>query len=104
MSNLVWHDYLVLVSFVACVVGLLLLADVKRSKSDDIEETDYMLLLMTFTYWLVYCLAVGIQKTGIPQWDTLLLSLRLTAAISYLLTFSCILSLPLHRFALRHAE
>jgi hypothetical protein len=32
------------------------------------------------------------------------MTLKITTALSYFLTFSCILSLPLHRFAVHHVE
>jgi hypothetical protein len=103
MPNLVWHDYLLVLSFVASIVGLCLLLgnDKQAQKADDFEETEETLLKMTFAYWMVYCLAMSIQKLTLPVWDELLLSLKLTAIISYFLTFSCILSLPLHHIQVR---
>lgn len=99
-----WHDYLVLISFAACIVGLWLLSDSNQTQADELEETEQILFRMSFTYWIVYCVAVGIQKLALPDWEILLLSLRLTAALSYFLTFACIVCLPLHRFAVRQVE
>lgn len=100
MPNLIWHDYWVVVSLIACITGLSLLFNTKQAQADDLEETERSLLMMSFSYWMVYCVAFGIQKIDLPEWETLLLSLKLTTAFSFFLTFSCILSLPLHRFAL----
>ncbi len=99
MPNPIWHDYWVVVSFVACIAGLFLLFNTKH-QAGELEATERSLSAMSFSYWMVYCVAFGIQKIDLPEWETLLLSLKLTTAFSYFLTFSCILSLPLHRFAL----
>ena len=104
MLNLGWHDYLVLISFAACVAGLLLLSDGKQTQADELEETERTLFSMSFSYWIVYCVAFGIQKICLPDWEVVLLNLRLTAALAYFLTFACILSLPLHRLAVRQVE
>lgn len=104
MLNLGWHDYLVLLSFFACIAGLVLLSDTKNAQANELEETEQVLFRMSFAYWAVYCVAVGIQKIALPNWDILLLSLKLTAALSYFLTFACVVCLPLHRFAVRQVE
>jgi len=100
MPNL-WHDYLLALSFVACVAGLWLLFEPKKVLATEPEQTERILFKMSFTYWLVYCIAVGIQKLTLPDWDILLINLKLTAIFSYFLTFSCILCLPLHQIASR---
>ena len=104
MLNLSWHDYLVLISFAACVTCLCLIFDDNQTQVNDLEETEQTLFKMSFTYWMVYCVAFGIQKIALPDWEILLLSLKLTAALSYFLTFACIVCLPLHRFAVRQIE
>ncbi|ARV58576.1 hypothetical protein BZZ01_07930 [Nostocales cyanobacterium HT-58-2] len=101
--NFICHDFFVLVSFVACIAGLLLLWERKQEKNDT-EQTERILFRMSFSYWLVYCVAFAIQKIVLPDWDTLMMSLKITAALSYFLTFSCIVSLPLHKLAVRHVE
>ncbi|MBV9385518.1 MAG: hypothetical protein JOZ78_03715 [Chroococcidiopsidaceae cyanobacterium CP_BM_ER_R8_30] len=104
MLNLSWHDYLVLISFVACIAGLFLMFNGSQAQADELEATEQALLSMSFSYWIVYCVAIGVQKICLPEWDLVLLSLKLTAAFSYFLTFACILSLPLSRLAVRHVE
>ncbi|MGH7997921.1 MAG: hypothetical protein ACREPR_00415 [Brasilonema sp.] len=101
--NLVCHDFFVLLSFIACIAGLLLLWERKQEK-DETEETEKILFRMSFSYWLVYCVAFAIQKIVLPDWETVMMTLKITAALSYFLTFSCIVSLPLHKFAVRHVE
>lgn len=101
--NLFCHEFAVAVSAVACVVGLLLLWDAKQPK-EEAQETEETLLRMSFSYWLVYCIAFGIEKMVLPDWEGLTMTLKMTTALSYFLTFSCILSLPLHKFAVHEIE
>lgn len=101
--NILCHEFVVAVSFVACIVGLFLLWDGKQQK-DEREETEQILFRMSFTYWLVYCVAFGLEKILLPSWEPIVMSLKITTALSYFLTFSCILSLPLHRFAVHQVE
>jgi hypothetical protein len=102
-SNIFCHEFVVAVSFVACIIGLALLWDSKQQKND-IEETEQILFRMSFSYWLVYCIAFGIEKLVLPEWESAIMTLRITTALSYFLTFSCIVSLPLHKFAVHRVE
>lgn len=71
---------------------------------DDFQETEQSLLTMSFAYWLVYCIAFGMEKVFLFNWEAVIITLRITTALSYFLTFSCILSLPLHKFAVHKIE
>jgi hypothetical protein len=119
LTNVFCHSVFVAISSIACLAGLILLWN--RSPSDDeVEETERILLRMSFAYWLVYCMAFGVQKLIIPDWENAILqwshyppgmlkayvnaTLKLTTALSYFLTFSCILCLPLHKFAVHEVE
>jgi hypothetical protein len=102
--NFSWHDYLLMASFVAAISGIVLLKTDQSPAKNDIEAADQMLMLMSFTYWLVYCIAFGLQKAISPDWETVILSIKLTGVIAYLLTASCILSLPLNRVSVRQPE
>ena len=113
MVELNWHDYLVMVSFVASIAGLVLLGDNRNSQSTDDSLGDSfasrtlseeILIKMSFTYWIVYCISVFGLKLHLPEDSWLLLSLKLTTVLSYLLTASTILSLPLQRMAVRQVE
>lgn len=99
MAHPIWHDYLNLASFFASVAGLYILLGKKQDQQADQEVADQVLFSMAFAYWIVHCVAIGAQKWICPDWTTCMLSLKWTAVISYLLTFSCALSLPLHRIA-----
>ncbi len=104
MSELSLHELLVIFSSFACVAGISLLVSDRDLTRDDVETADHMLMLMTFAYWLVYCGAVGLQKIILPEWEVAMLSAKLTGVIAFLLTASCILSLPLNRVADRQVE
>jgi hypothetical protein len=102
-ANFLCHDFFVAVSCVACIIGLLLLWENKQQKNNA-DATEVILFRMTFCYWLVYCVAFGIEKLVFPHWEAVHMTLRITTALSYFLTFSCIVSLPLHKFAVRQVE
>jgi hypothetical protein len=105
MVELNWRDYLVMVSFVASIAGLVLLGDNRNSQpTDDRTLSEEILIKMSFTYWTVYCISVFGLKLHLPEDSWLLLSLKLTTVLSYLLTASSILSLPLQRMAVRRVE
>lgn len=105
MPNLSWYEMFLGFSFIAAAVGLsLLLIKGKQpdaNEANDMEETEETLLKMTFVYWMVYCIANSLQKIILPDWEDVLITLRLTALLAYFLTFSCVLSLPLHHLELR---
>jgi len=98
------HTSLVILSVFASIAGVALLTIDKKPAKDEIEAADNALMLMAFTYWLVYCIAFGLQKLISPQWEIVLLSVKLTGVIAYLLTASCVLSLPLNRVSMRQIE
>jgi uncharacterized membrane protein len=104
MCNFSWHDDLVIFSFFAAIAGLLLLLTDKTNPDVELEAVDHALLMMIFAYWLVYCVAAIAIKFVQPEWEMLAVSIKLTGVLSYLLTFTCLLSLPLHRFAARQVE
>lgn len=103
MPTLSWHDYLLFCSFIASIAGLVLLF-VGTQQEDDLDVADRMLFMMSFTYWIVFCVAFVAQKFIQPELELLLLSVKITGVIAYLLTATCILSLPLHHVATRQAE
>jgi hypothetical protein len=93
-----------LLSFVAAIAGLFLLADEKptvnkNSSKDEREIVDRILLRMVFAYWLVYCVVFALKPCISEDWEFVCLSVRFTGVMSYLLTLTCILSLPLHRLS-----
>jgi hypothetical protein len=103
LSGFFCHNSVVLLSSIACITGLGLLWGYD-CRDDEAKETERILFMMSFSYWLLYCVAFGMQKLPLPGWETLIPPLKMTTALSYLLTFSCILSLPLHKLAIHEIE
>jgi hypothetical protein len=103
LSNLLCHEFVVVLSSLACVAGLAILWK-GGPLENEAAETERILFRMSFTYWLVYCIAFGIQKLVLPDWENVTTTLKITTALSYFLTFSCIVSLPLHKFAVHEIE
>ncbi len=91
------------VSFFAAIAGLLLLPSNKDIKTEQ-ESTDRALIMMIFAYWLVYCVVAAVKPFLPTDWEMLLMSVQATGIIAYLLTLTCILSLPLLRIAVRQTE
>jgi len=103
MTHLVLHEYLQLLSYFASVAGLYILFN-SKDESDDSDNTSHVLFSMSFSYWLVHCLSLAAQSWISPEWEIATLSLKFTAVFSYLLTFSCAVSLPLHRISMRSKQ
>jgi hypothetical protein len=97
------YEMVIGISAIACIVGLLLLPNHQELKTEA-QETEAALLKMTFSYWLVYCVAFTVEKMFLPLAEVLIISLKITTALSYFLTFSCILSLPLYKFAVHDED
>jgi hypothetical protein len=88
-----------LISFFASALGLFTLYHHDRLRHEDLDETQWMLFAMAFTYWMVHCVTIAVVQ-WIPQdWIWVLLNVKITAVASALLTFSCAMSLPLNRIA-----
>ena len=105
MTFSVCQIYLTLASFFASVLGLyFLINDKPPSTLETEEDTDGMLMMLSFGYWIVHCVALSMQKWVMPDWEIVLLSLKFATVLSYLLTFSCVLSLPLNRLASRQQQ
>ncbi|MDY6900387.1 MAG: hypothetical protein SWZ49_20270 [Cyanobacteriota bacterium] len=101
--NFTCHNFFVMLSFFACITGLIMLLD-KKQLETEMQQTEKILFRMSFSYWLVYCIAFGMEKIFLPFPEAVVMSLRMTTALSYFLTFSCIICLPLHKFAMRRIQ
>jgi hypothetical protein len=99
MPYLSWHESFIVVSCFAAIAGLALSIWNRNSATDAIEAADNMLIMMSFAYWLVYCIAMGLQKLMRPEWEIAIMSIKVTGVVAFLLTASCILSLPLNRIS-----
>lgn len=102
MAGIHWHDYLLAASLLAAVMGVgVLLKGQSASPVSEHQATTETLLRMTFIYWIVYCLAIGLQKFDLLEAPSWIICLKLTSVLSYFLTFSSLLCLPLHHFEAR---
>ncbi|MBD2326865.1 hypothetical protein [Alkalinema sp. FACHB-956] len=101
MAHPVWYQSILLISFFASVLGLFCLYNHPTIRQEDLDETQWMLFAMSFAYWIVHCLAAALQNWINPDWSIVLLSLKFTAVVSGMLTFSCALSLPLNQMAIK---
>lgn len=102
MGNLGWYDMLLGASLLAALggLGLLLPGETDQDLSDR-QITTENLLRMTFVYWTVYCIVAIAQKLLPSEIHPVTVPLRLTGLLTYVLTFSSLLCLPLHYFEAR---
>jgi len=68
-------------------------------QADELEETEQTLFKMSFTYWIVYCVAFYSENRS-TDWNPAA-EFEDNCCPVLLLTFACVLCLPLHRFAVR---
>jgi hypothetical protein len=104
MPILSWHDYLLLLSGLASVAGLYLCCEPQAEDPTEFEAARETLVRMTFVYWFVYCSSKLGEQVCVAASQGLTCSLHLLGLLSYLLTFCCILSLPLHLIEQRHRQ
>lgn len=60
------------------------------------QSTQETLVRLSFVYWTVYCFAHWGEKICAASPHGIACSLRILMLLSYVLTFCCVLSLPLH--------
>ena len=96
MTILSWHDVLLIFSAVTSLVGV---GYVSRYALEDptvsqaLQET---LTRLTFVYWIVFCISrLGQRLVTFLPYD-LACQLKILALLCFMLTFCCLLSLPLH--------
>lgn len=97
----VWVEYVRLASFAACVIGLYVLYN-DASTQEDLGEANWNLMAFGFGYWLLNCVAHGVEQWLCPDCSAVWLSMKFLNLFSMLLTFSCVLALPLNQVAARN--
>jgi hypothetical protein len=103
MTQMLWIESIRLASFFASAIGLYILYN-DASTQKDFGEANWNLMSFSFGYWMVHCIAHGLQCQVCTDWTVAMLSLKFTSLFSFLLTFSCALSLPLNRIAAKHEQ
>ncbi len=107
-----WHQLILGASALASLLGLLILlqTDVNGIKvnptrpvtdMDEFTAHSETLLRMIFVYWLLFCLASGLQSLSCLAGSDLQAKCRIIQVLSYLLTFSSVLCFPMHLFQAR---
>ncbi|OLP15481.1 hypothetical protein BST81_26020 [Leptolyngbya sp. 'hensonii'] len=99
MVPLTWYDYLMFSSFMACLIGLTVLFMSDSEGTSEAEATERLLFRGAFACWMVYAICFRMLKVEMVTEPLALMSLQISAGISYLLTFSCVLAFPLHHLS-----
>lgn len=108
-----WHNGLLFSSAIAALIGILWLVHQEKQERSQVGNPPELtlqqaygetLLRMIFVYWLLYCGVKGLQ-TLIPLEGTDLGRMcQVTGLLSYLLTFSSVLCLPMHYLQARQGQ
>ncbi len=96
MPTLSWHDAVLLVSCFTSVAGLYFFGRSQIEDPTDAEAAHETLVRLSFVYWIVYCCANWAEQICAASSQDVQCSLRILALLSYILTFSCVFSVPLH--------
>ncbi len=96
-----WIEYVRFASFVASAIGLYILYN-DASTQKDFGESNWNLMAFSFGYWAMNCVAHATQQWLCPDCATMWLSVKFTDLFSLLLTFSCLMSLPLNQIAAKN--
>ncbi|WP_404784616.1 hypothetical protein [Altericista sp. CCNU0014] len=104
MQTLSWHDSILLVSCFASVAGLYFYGRSQAEDPTDAEAAHETLVRLSFVYWLVYCASNWGEQICASSSQGLACSLRVLGLFSYILTFSCVLSVPLHAIEQRRRQ
>jgi hypothetical protein len=88
----------------ASVVGLYFYGRSPVENLSQAEADRETLVRLTFAYWIVYCCARWVEQACLDFSQSLTCSLRLLMLLSYLLTFCCVLSLPLQLLEQRRRQ
>lgn len=110
---LAWHHNILILSALASVLGLIILlgnesqAPASTQPTPELDEHQAhseTLLRMIFVYWLLFCLASGLQNLDCIAGTDLQAKCRIIKLLSYLLTFSSVLCFPMHLLQARQTQ
>jgi hypothetical protein len=104
MWNLSWHEYLVILSCFTSMGGLIACGRAEDKDPTEAEAMQDTLIRMTFVYWIVYCISSFSDRIDTVMPQDLACSLRILALLSYVLTFCCVLTLPLQLIEQRYRQ
>jgi hypothetical protein len=89
-----WHHWILVLSALCSFVGLCWLCADRNDNLTDAETTHQTLFRMAFAAWLMYCAST--LGEALCQNFAEDCGLRVLSALSYVVTFCCVLGLPLH--------
>ena len=104
MPILSWHDLLLVFSSLTSLAGVgyvYRFAAQEPTESQALQET---LTRLTFVYWFVFCASHLGQRLAAFLPDDLSYQLKILSLLCFVLTFCCLLSLPLHLIERRQPE
>lgn len=91
-----WHDSLLLFSSFTSVVGVGYAYRIALKDPTESEAMQETMVRLTFVYWIVFCLSSLGDRffSFLPHdWSC---RLKILSLLCFMLTFCCLLSLPLH--------
>jgi hypothetical protein len=97
----IWIESVRFASFLACAIGLYVLHN-DASTQKEFGESNWNLMSFCFGYWALNCVAHAVQQWICPDCTNVWMSVKFTGLFSLLLTFSCLLSLPLNQIATKN--
>ncbi len=96
MPILSWHDSILLCSGLTSLAGVgytYCIALKDPTESEAMQET---MVRLTFVYWIVFCLSsLGDRLSTFLPYD-LSCRFKILSLLCFMLTFCCVLSLPMH--------
>jgi hypothetical protein len=96
MPILSWHDSFLLLSSLTSVVGLGYVYRIALKDPTESETMRETMIRLTFVYWIVFCLSsFGDRFLSFLPYDWSC-RLKILSLLCFMLTFCCVLSLPLH--------
>jgi hypothetical protein len=95
---------MIVISSIASGAGLYLYGRSPIKNPSEAEATQETMTRLTFVYWMVYCFAYWGAQACLEFSQSLTYSFRFLMLLSYLLTFCCVLSLPLHLIEQRRRQ
>lgn len=104
MPILSWHDAVLLVSCFTSIAGLYVFGRSHIEEPTEAEAAHETMVRLSFVYWIVYCCAYWGERICAASAPDLECSLRILALLSYILTFSCVLSVSLHGIEQRRRQ
>jgi hypothetical protein len=96
MPILSWHDALLLFSGLTSAIGVGYTYRFAMKDPTDSQATQETLVRLTFVYWTVFCLSSLSERfLSFLPYD-LSCRLKILTLLCFMLTFCCLVSLPLH--------